>query len=49
MTGQGRGVMGETPLHLAVLMNTTPEHERIMHSLWDHYPLLRTAQYQQQL
>lgn len=45
MTGKprGRGVMGETPLHLAVLFNNGTEHDRIMHALWDKYVDLRTA------
>mmetsp|Transcript_31572 Transcript_31572/g.100981 ORF Transcript_31572/g.100981 Transcript_31572/m.100981 type:complete len:840 (-) Transcript_31572:42-2561(-) len=46
MTGERRGIMGETPLHLAVLFNSSKEHNRLMHQLWDNYPELRTAVYE---
>ena len=43
--GKSRGPLGETPLHLAVLYNSSADHDDIVDFLWDTYPALRTCQY----
>ena len=47
--GEERGVMGETPLHLAVLYCSSEAHKKMIFDLWDTYPALRCAIYEGQL
>ena len=46
MTGQDRGVFGETPLHLALLFNEpNEEFEKFFQELWSKCPKIHAAQY----